>query len=316
MLSVLLTIDSDADYFDQSLGAGSADQSPTWQGIKKGVPLLSELFQAYKGSDGSDCVATWFVRTDDQIGYYHGVNSYLFHEFKNYWCELSNSGHEIAWHPHLYKFEGKKWLQETDPVKLKEQMFSSLGAIRAAGWKITSSRIGEAYFSNSIGKELSALGILADSSCLPGRKRVDGNRTIDWVNSPTAPYYPSENDYRVPGRPHLSLLEIPFSMVEVMADYDREPLMRYVDLSFWHHSMKGGLDNQMKDNSILNTIIHPSTVLHSLSFKPHGLLSFSLTEVKKNLDHIIETLKERAIEYRFKTISQLQQEISNGRQFA
>jgi len=312
MVSILLTIDCDADYFDPSLQTGSSEQSPTWRGIKEGVPLLNELFRAYKGSDGSGCVATWFVRADDQIRYHHEVNSYLFHDFRDYWCELSSQGHEIAWHPHLYKLQGEKWLQETDPSNLKEQMSSSLASIRDAGWKINSSRIGEAYFSNAIGSELCTLAIQADSSCLPGRKRVDENRTIDWINSPSIPYHPSKSDYRIPGKPELPLLEIPFSMLEVKADYDSVPLMRYLDLSFWHHSIKEGLNDILEENRILNTIIHPSTVLTSLSAKPHGLLSFSLTEVRKNLDLIVAILKERMLEYRFRTISQIQREISDA----
>lgn len=311
MVDILLTIDIDADYFDQSLEPGHEDQRPTWQGVAKGVPLLNELFDSYKGSDGSGCVVTWFVRADDQIGYYYDINSYLFHRFKDYWNALSNKGHEIAWHPHLYKFENKKWLQQTNPLKLKDQLFSSFETVRAAGWKITSSRIGEAYFSNLIGKELCELGIQYDSSCLPGRRRIDENRTIDWLNSPAIPYYPSQNDYRIPGQPQLPLLEIPFSMVEVLADYDKKPLKRYIDLSFWHRSLKKGLGDPLINNSILNTIIHPSTILPSLSFKPHGLLSFSLQQVKKNLNYIIDILKERSIEYSFKTISQIQHGISN-----
>lgn len=306
MLEILLTIDIDADVFDNSFKKKyESNQIPSWEGLKIGVPQIIELFDCYKGSDGSDCIATWFVRADDQIGYYFGNNSYIFSKFHKNWKILFEKGHEIAWHPHLYKLDNDIWPQEYNSSALKEQLYRSKISIQMAGWEVKSSRIGEAYCSNSIINDLSELGIKVDSSALPGRSRKDGERTIDWINSPFKPYYPSKADYRIPGSPSYPILEIPFSMALIKADYDTVPIYRYVDLSFWHRSMKDGLKNIINDNSILNTIIHPSTVLPELSSKPHGLLSFDIMEVKKNLDFIINTATDRGIEFTFKTISKI-----------
>ncbi len=312
MLDIVLTIDIDADVFDESMQTHPySSLKPSWKGLQEGVPLLIELFDSYKGSDGSACKATWFVRADDQIGYYFGENAYLFSEYKNYWVQLLAKEHEIEWHPHLYEFDGEKWNQQVDPDRLDQQLKASLESIRKKNWEIKASRIGEAYFSNSIAQSLRDLGILCDSSALPGRIRKDGARSIDWLSSPFTPYYPSEKDYRIPGTSEDGLLEIPFSMVEVKADYDTAPLKRYVDLSFWHNSLRKGLSNAIEANAILTTIVHPSSILPSLSLKPHGLLSYSLQEVKKNIDFIIDIADKKGVDYRFKTISQIHNQILN-----
>jgi hypothetical protein len=311
MLTIALTIDIDADVFDQSLQSDPfLNQEPGWTGLEQGVPMLTELFGSYKSSDGSDCVATWFVRADDQVGYYFEDNAYLFSHYKKYWDPLSEKGHEIAWHPHLYRFHNETWIQQTDPEGLNIQLQTSFHSIGDKGWNIKSSRIGEAYFSNNMAQQLVSLGILCDSTALPGRERKDDTRSIDWLISPERPYYPSVNDYRIPGEPHTKLLEIPFSMAEVLADYDKAPLKRYIDLSFWHRALKDGLHNIVNDQAILTTIVHPSTVVAGLSAKPHGLLSYSMEEVRKNLDFIIALAKEKNIEYRFKTISQVRNDLA------
>lgn len=314
MLNIVLTIDLDADVFDQSLQVDPfLNQQPGWKGLEEGVPLLSELFSSYKGSDGSACVATWFVRADDQVGHYYGSNAYLFTEYKNLWSPLLNAGHEIAWHPHLYKFDSNSWSQQTDAAALDQQMHASLKAIRAEGWKINSSRIGEAYFSNAIAACLQTLDIACDSTALPGRERKDETRSIDWMPTPETPFFPSQTDYRVPGMPQCSVLEIPFSMVPVSADYDAQPLKRYVDLSFWHRALKDGLHDFITDHRSLVTIVHPSAVIPGLAAKPHGLLSHSMEEVKKNLDFIVATAKQKNIDYCFKTIFQLHNQFLNER---
>lgn len=308
MLRIALTIDIDSDHFDQSLiSKSSHDPKPTWRGLEEGVPLISDLIDFYKDSSGCACKATWFIRADSQIGYYFGDDAYLFSKYKELWDRFILRGHELAWHPHLYKFQNHVWEQELDEVELFNQMESSLRAIYDQGWTIKASRIGEAYFSNAISANLKKLGIKVDSSALPGRIRKDGERTIDWLNVPRKPYYPSANDYRIPADRMVSHLEIPFTMVDVIADYDTIPLKRYVDLSFWHRSIKDGIEASIQENMIFNTIIHPSTVIPGIVSKPHGLLSFSMDEVKKNLDFILDTAEKKSIEYQFVTISEIKQ---------
>ncbi len=306
MLEIILTIDIDADVFDESLKANADQgQQPTWKGAEAGIPLLSNLFKKYSGSDNKPCVATWFIRADDQVGHYYEDRAYVYTKFQKDWNSLAQNGHELAWHPHLYKQEKGVWTQETNPEALTIQMTASLEALKNKGLTITSSRIGEAYFSNSILQSLAALGILCDSTALPGRERKDESRSIDWLITPTLPYYPYVQDYRVPGTPQVNILEVPFSMIEVLADYDTVPLKRYIDLSFWHHTLKDGLEQAIENNSILNCIVHPSSIIPELAAKSHGLLSYSLKEVKKNIDFIIATANRKGIDYRFKTMSQL-----------
>ncbi len=305
MIDLLITIDVDADYFDSSFNPHNVDQ-PTWNSVHYAVPQIADLLCKYKGSDGRPCVATWFVRADDQIGYYYNSNAYLFEAFDSTWKEFLSVNHEIGWHPHLYKHVEEKWEHQTEASALKHQLFQSYSAIKELGWHIKSSRIGEAFFSNEVGEYLTCLGITRDSSCLPGRKRMDSDRLLDWSISPQHPYYPSVNDYRIPGIPALPLSEIPFSMIEVMADYDTTPIMRYLDLSFWHQCIKKGLNEICKTSNLINMIIHPSSIMPGIAHQRHGLLSFSIEEVSKNIDYILAKLNESNKPYRFCTISQIQ----------
>ena len=312
MITILLTIDVDADFFDSSISANALSFDKSWKGMELGVPSLIELFNDYTGSDRSPCVATWFIRADDQIKHHFGSYSYLLDNYRDLWEGLYRINHEIAWHPHLYN--SSDWTQETNPELLRLQMKQSYSAVsKSLGRRLTASRIGEAFFTNEIAAILQDLGVKVDSTALPGRARNDGERSFDWTRTPDMPYFVSENDYSVTGAPALNLLEFPFSMVPVMAEYDTVPLKRYLDLSFWHHTICIGLEKMITENAVLNTIIHPSTTLPELSNgKRHGLLSFNIDQVRKNLDFIIDIAQRKSIPYRFKTIYEASTIYLNG----
>ena len=218
---------------------------------------------------------------------------------------MINEGHEIGWHPHLYELTNSLWHQSTNTENLKEQLLNSYCAFNETfDHKINTSRIGEAFFSNSIGSTLDELKIKFDSTALPGRNRIDQFRSFDWLKTTKDPYNPSKNDYSISQNNNYNFIEIPFTMINSIADYDTAPIKRYLDISFKHSCIKSGISEVVYDGNFLNMIIHPSTIIPGINkTKSHGLLSFDIKHVEKNLKYIIDLAVERGIEYKFTTVS-------------
>lgn len=303
---IALTFDTDNDFFDRSFVEEGQDERALmcWRGIEEGVPMLRELIAQYQGSAGDPTTATWFVRADGQLAFYYDDPAYLLREYGDLWQSAAEQGHEIAWHPHLYRLENRKWVQERDPIALAKQMEETLAAVKKAGYDPHSSRIGEAYADNALMALLDQYGILCDSTAMPGRRRVDNERFIDWSRTGPTPYHPSRNDYQTPGRDALRLLEVPMSVAWMKTSYDKKPYIRYIDFAFRHEVIKEGLATLLCEARLLVVVTHPSTVLSRIASKPHGLLSFSIGEYRRNLEFAIEQLELAGRSYRFITIGE------------
>jgi hypothetical protein len=129
---------------------------------------------------------------------------------------------------------------------------------------------------------------------------VDAERSLDWGVTPAGAYHPSVADYRVPGKPARRLLEVPMSMIQTRADYDRAPLMRYLDLSFHPRVLRDGLAALVGTAQALVTVTHPSTILPGHA--EHGLLSFSVEAFAKNLCLLLQECLHQGRSFRFITL--------------
>ena len=276
-----------------------------WQGIEEGIPLLVKTLRGYRDSLGNVLRFTWFARADKQLKAIYGDAAYLLKTYKHLWQDCLESGDEIGWHPHLYSRSGERWVQETRPAYLINDLQQSYQAVMAEGFRPTSSRIGEAFQSNEIMHELASLGIKVDSTAMPGRVRMDSERSIDWLVTPPHPYYPAKTDYRIPGENEnrVGILEVPMSMVETKVKYDRSPVMRYIDLSFHNSVIREGLSAYIKGSDYLVSVTHPSTVL-ALASQKHPLVSFDIGEVERNLNTILSECSTLNKKVRFVTISE------------
>jgi hypothetical protein len=300
-LLITLTFDAEADVFDPSIGqaVGSAQ---SWRGIEEGIPMLDKILAHYQDSSGARACATWFVRCDDQIADLCGEPASLLKRYEDCWRRHEEMGDEIGFHPHLYEKRDGVWLQETDEAALRGQIYRAYEAMQKAGYAGCVSRIGEAFSSSGVMRVLDELGVICDSTAMPGRVRQDATRQLDWSGTPERPYYPSRTDYRVGGEDALSLLEVPMTMVSTKASYDREPLKRYVDLSFHHSVLREGLRSALPELRVLVTVTHPSTILGGIASAPHGLLSFAAGELVRNLEFILSECTRLGREYRFVTL--------------
>ena len=303
-LFVALTCDTDADIFDPSLGG--MEHAPQWLGVQKGIPAMYTVAESIANDFELKVKFTWFVRVDDHVAFYHDDPCYLLNKYSEMWEHRRKAGDEIAWHPHIYSYENKTWGSETNPHKVEEILKRNSLAFALCESSPRICRIGEAWFDNNVAKLLDDIGIICDSTAMPGRLRQDEFRTLDWRATPQLPFHPSINDYRIPGTDPRNYLEVPMSMIKVKAPYDTEPYFRYVDLSFHHALMKKGLNEFIEKSSLLVSMTHPSGVLSSLSPEHgHGLISFDLDNYYNNLYYIVKQAQTLGKEVKFITMSEI-----------
>lgn len=310
-LPIALTFDLDPDVFDESVASSDARTKISWRCITEGIALIRDRIGEVADAAGLVPAPSWFVRVDNQIGDLWGRPAWLLEEYGPIFEGLDRAGEEIAWHPHLYRRRDGGWEQETDPSALSDTMEAALADMRALGHEPRCGRIGEAYGLSAIMAAYDRLGIPYDSTAMAGRKRVDAERTIDWEKTPHRAYRPSKTDHRVPGKPAHEVVEIPMSMQSVKADYDGEPFLRYLDLSFHPRAIAHGLDALVRDADYLVTVTHPSAFLSD--FEPaggHGLVAFDPEALTKNLDAILDAAGRHGRQPRFVSISQLGNELA------
>jgi len=266
-LPVLITLDVCDGSFDQG------ERKPRFRDLMETLPgmrdLIGEVISARKVKG---LPVTWFIRADMQVKENTGNAMGLFLGWRDFWDGVRASGSECAWHPHLYKRHGHKWTTIREPGRLKAEADKIRHEMSGEEWKPTTCRIGESVGSNELMGFLDSIGILADSSALPGRKRDDGLRWFDWSGTPTDPYRPARGDYRRPSRARgagdraegeesLSILEIPFTMAGIRAPYDKVEasgtVRRYMDLSFAPELLEKAVSRIVHNVDYLMLVVHP-----------------------------------------------------------
>ena len=289
-LNLLITVDVDQD------GANIENErtSLSW-GCLEQIPAIKQIFR------GFDLYTTWFVRADNQLETFYGSPAYLLLAYNWLWKELAASGDEIAWHPHIYRRTNTgEYRMETDEHRFCSQLTGIRADLKREGFEHLSVRVGEAFGTNLIMRTLAGLGLKADSSAIPGRRRADSARTFDWALSPNQPYVPDVNDYRVPAVTRgLSIVEVPMTTAPIQAPYDKEPLLRYMNLSYRHPFFKQAVEAYLTSvehwpgDTYFTLIVHPDEVMPE---RPaHPLYEFSLASVERNLNYLLEAIASRGM---------------------
>ena len=310
-IMVALTVDTDSDeYFGNLSDVGLAAKPILgWRGFDEGRKLLVDAAGEFQDDFGCAPRFTWFVRCDGQIAREFGDAAYLLLEYRDWWDARLAKGDQVAWHPHLYRRHEGSWIQETDPGCLAHDIESSFAAFGDAGYGSSAARLGEAYQTNETMRALSDLGLRADSSGIPGRRRDDGQKSFDWETTPNAPYRPSSSDYRLPGDPALPIWEIPMNTVMTRTSYDRVPLRRYVNLAFVPGLLNDGLANFMVEHDVLVSITHPFELMPEFfrdgESDAHPLLAFTPRAVADNVAAIARAVELSGRRFRFVTVDDI-----------
>lgn len=242
--------------------------------------------------------ATWFVRLDAQIEALYGTASYFFERYEREFRALLSEGHEIGWHPHSYLKTDEGWRQNTSSSSVREELERYAPVARAYG--IKSVRTGWGFHTNETMSALADSGFLLDSSAIPRPAYPWESSQKDWSTTPLEPYFPSRADYRAPGEPRLSILEVPMSVAEIAAPYDKGSVARYINLAYHPELMKAPLALWLERQDHLVTITHPYELMPCK--EPHGLLAFDLEAIGRNLSMLEELAEERETEASFMTL--------------
>jgi len=157
---------------------------------------------------------------------------------------------------------------------------------------------------NNIMNFIRNLGILSDSSAIPGRVRKDHEKVFDWSNSQNFPYHPSIKNYQDQTNVSEKFLEIPMNTIKIKTSYDKEPILRYVNLSFIPKLMYQGLNDFIVNKETLVTITHPFELFKNFKIN-EGLISYNVDTLEKNILNLIQICKKNNKKINFLKISEL-----------
>lgn len=196
-----------------------------WRGVDEGIRALADIRAEIAGQN-SPWKVTWCVRSDLQMRRVYDDCAWPYKRFRSLWNELAAAGDEIAWHPHLWRWDeaAHSWHQEThDDEWIKECLAAGHASLtEAMGRGPCSMRAGWGFHNNVTMLTVNQLGITVDFSAAPGHRTVGcpdargsgTSRQIDWSATSDQPYLVSADDYRrapAPGEASLHLVEIPLS---------------------------------------------------------------------------------------------------------
>jgi hypothetical protein len=255
---------------------------------------------------------TWFVRADGQLESILGSVTYLLETYQDLWLKAQSSGHELGWHPHLYRQQraDDDATMITDPAEASdeiERLWSRLFPVLSA----TSFRNGEGWHSPQTYATVEHLGFLCDSTALPGRRGVDGH-PMNWLNAPNQPYFPGPNDLCVAG-PQRALVELPMNTWQLQGPHDATPRTRYMNPAVHPQlladSLKGWADTfetLASDLCVWVLIFHPDEVFST--FAPDALYARSLDTLCANLASMSDSVRRLGHEFEWVTVSRAAQQ--------
>jgi hypothetical protein len=221
---------------------------------------------------------------------------------------LRSAGHEIGWHPHLWRWFGK-WLAELNDTHFMEDcLVNGFNALRDH-FEVTSVRTGWDFMSNEFMEVLESLGLERDFSALPGIRYQEAVQRIayDWMATPTRFYFPSRDDYRRPGlSQRFKVLEMPITITETpMPVRWIRPLLdrfcraerstnRYEPMNIAKHFVfnKNAFDKVLneREGGYMLTYFHPSDIIASLGM-------FSLQNLEGNIKYLMSRCREQKTEF-------------------
>ena len=281
-----LTIDLDPDNFDTSVFGLKKEMS--WRGIDEGLPIFLKKIGGLKDSFGCEPKITWFVRADKELFDIYGNYNYLFNRYSDFLNSRIKIGDEIGWHPHENKLGN---------------LIASYEAVKTINRNFSSVRVGNSFHSNEFMSAFSKWGFKVDGTALSGRARNDKERFLDWRGTPEMPYFPSIEDYRLFGKEHHKILEVPFSMIKTQSYADKNAINRYLNLSYEHDLIKNSLCDLISKEQLLISIVHPSELLKNES--KHPIISFDIDTSVKNLNFILKEAGVRGKKVKFITMGEI-----------
>ena len=289
---IFLTFDLDPDYSFIKKNR----PKDTWLGIEFGVrKIMDELFKHFK----KKIKTTWFIRIDQEIENKYGEMNYIYNKYENIFRHIYKNSGVVGIHPHLVKKNktGDWVLEKNEQLNVDhlQKILNSAKKLKYLDKDIF--RIGGSHFSKKIFNFMLKNNIKVDSTSFPCRD------DFVWKDFPKFPHY-FEKKHKIPNKFYdrsKSIIEVPVTIFDVKADYDRQEYVRYFDLTFKSIIFKKALSTLNTNSKFFVSLSHPGNLVEKLKIK-HGLLSFGTKNYMTNLKLFIKKLKLRGYKYEFEDL--------------
>jgi hypothetical protein len=322
MIPLVLLIGCDCDPDRPRYGGIRYDvhhEPQRWRGISEGINVLREVIEKVEKIAGIKLKVIFCVRSDLQMKEWYGSAGWMLEEYRLLWRELEGEGHEIAWHPHLWRWSetSRCWYQEVEDAEWIVQCLEAGHADFAAKWgrNPLTCHMGWTFHNNVSMRTISRLGLKMDFSASPGVFFAGGpgaagtifDNRIDWRGTPKSWYRPSQADYRRPGEKgesELDIIEIPkftsgAGLLRVLkrfasgrkgkteSETGRAVFLQVTILPFlYKHIIKEQVGCE-RSGPFFASFFHPDELLKKGAFSLNTIL-YSRNNLEKNLCSIVE----------------------------
>lgn len=203
-LPVLLCVDVEPDAF-------FIDRRRTdpWRGFERAAEVLSDARTALAGERGA-AQFTWVFRMDPQIADTYGRADWVVHHYPHDVAAITAAGDDLGLHAHAYRWDAdaRAWVVDHGNQRWIEHCLrTGMDAFRAAfGRDCRTFRFGDRWMNHATMQWLVREGVRYDLTVEPGhtalpsyhpRERFTGSLP-DYRGVQSAPYHPSDDDYRTP----------------------------------------------------------------------------------------------------------------------
>jgi len=302
---VCLTIDTDAD---AAPGKSIDRYSLKWDAMAQ-MDTLPDDLDALAETLGCQVPVTWFVRGDGQLRSTTGTALYLLEKHEPLWSAALARGHELGWHPHLYRRGdcGGEPVLITDTAEACDELARDWSDLQAWRPRMTAFRNGEAWHSPDTFAIVEQFGFGADSSVIPGTSRGD-MACMDWRHAPNEPYFPDQEGLAGAAGPR-PMVEVPITTWFVQAPYDKTPRLRYMNPCI-HERIFGSavvrwereLDALPGELYVWVLILHPYEAMGVGT--PDLLYAHSRVTLSRNVATFVEALRNGGHLFHLVTVSE------------
>lgn len=294
-----LTVDTDPDGLS---GQVTNRQTLKWDGLERLQILPEQLAKIGK------IPMTWFVRADGQLESILGNSAFLLEKYTRFWDVVQAAGHELGWHPHLYRQASGDEEAEliADPTQARDEL-EQLWAGLKSNFHPVAFRNGEGWHTIETYSAVESMGFRCDSTAIPGRSGPSGH-PMNWNGAPNRPYFPAAINLCESG-PARPMLELPMNTWLLQAPHDVSAKLRYMNPAVHPHLFAAALKYWEKQCHALAAkvlvwvmIFHPDEAMEAV--EKDGLYARSTRAVIQNLVCLEENVRRLGDACEWVTISQ------------
>ena len=217
-IPIILCIDVEPD--EREIKRGAAKD---WKGFEETFKFFSDLRPRLEEATEAPVRFAWFFRMDPQVEQVYGLAGWVAKRYGEIIKQLELVGDEIGLHTHAWRWDSAlhRWITDNADQKwINHCLHTSFEAYRSAfGRPCLSFRFGDHWMNSETVNLLESLGVKFEMTVEPGRKasrslmpkEVYTGSLPDYTTTPSWPYKPSRQDFRVHSHTEREVWVIPLS---------------------------------------------------------------------------------------------------------